>query len=251
MAFEDVRFRTADGVLLAGWVVPHPEPRGNVIFCHGHGRNRGHVAGLLGTLHGLELNVLAFDFRGHGDSEGHTSTFGDREVGDLVAAAGFLRARFPDKPLFLVGVSLGAAVVLQALRRLPEVHGVWSEGAFSQLDTVVENKFDLVPSRLRKPLVRAYHLIGFCDCGFHVGSINPVDALPGSAVPVCFCHGQRDELVPAEQGIDLYDACTGPKCCWWVANASHYNVRQRNRLEYLSRLRAFLAGLLEEAREKA
>jgi pimeloyl-ACP methyl ester carboxylesterase len=229
--FEDVRFRAADGARLAGWLVPHPRARGNVIFCHGHGRNRGHVAALLGTLHDLELNVLAFDFRGHGESEGHTSTFGAREVGDLVAAAGYLRVRFPDKPLFLVGVSLGAAVSLQALPALPDVAGVWSEGAFSRLDAVIDNEFALVPSALRKPLLHIYHRIGYFDCGFQVESINPIDTVRGATVPICFCQAQRDTLVPPEQGRDLFAACTGPKTCWWVANASHYNVRQRNHQE--------------------
>jgi hypothetical protein len=72
LAFEDVRFHTADGVELAAWLIPNPCSRGNLIFCHGHGRNRGHVAALLTTFHDLGLNVLAFDFRGHGDSDGYT-----------------------------------------------------------------------------------------------------------------------------------------------------------------------------------
>src|SRR5262249_15393538 len=93
LTFEDVRFRTADGVTLAAWLVPHSQARGNLIFCHGHGRNRCHVAGLLQTFHDLGLNVLAFDFRGHGDSEGHTSTFGQREVHDLLAAEAYLSKR--------------------------------------------------------------------------------------------------------------------------------------------------------------
>ena len=127
LAFEEVRFQTADGLRLAGWLVPHAGARGNVIFCHGHGRNRGHVAALLPTLHGMGLNVLSFDFRGHGESEGHTSTFGCREVDDLLAAESYLRGRCPGQPLFLVGTSLGAAVAIQALPRMPDVRGVWSE----------------------------------------------------------------------------------------------------------------------------
>ena len=130
LAYEDVRFRTGDGIELAAWLVPHPQPRGNLIFCHGHGRNRGHVAGLLQTFHELGLNVLAFDFRGHGDSAGHTSTFGRREVQDLLAAEVYLSERSPHQPLLLAGISLGAAVSLQALPQLPQVRGVWSEGAF-------------------------------------------------------------------------------------------------------------------------
>jgi hypothetical protein len=33
LAFEDIRFQSADGLELAGWVVPHERARGNVIFC--------------------------------------------------------------------------------------------------------------------------------------------------------------------------------------------------------------------------
>jgi pimeloyl-ACP methyl ester carboxylesterase len=240
IAFEDVRFRTADGVELAAWVIPHPEARGNVIFCHGHGRNRGHVAGLLPTLHDLGLNVLAFDFRGHGDSEGHTSTFGQREVQDVLAAAAYLRRRYPEKPLFLVGISLGAAVSLQALHQLPDVRGVWSEGAFSRFRHEIDHEFAWLPDGLRGPLVRGYWCVGWLDCGFWAPAVNPVDALKDVRVPICFCHAREDELVPLSEGEELYAAYAGPKWCWWVEGATHYDVRQQNREEYLGRLRGFV-----------
>ncbi len=246
LTYVDIRFRTADGLTLAGWVVPHPEAQGNVIFCHGHGRNRGHGNALLPTLHGLKMNVLLFDFRGHGDSEGHTSTFGAREVGDLVAAAGYMRVRFPGKPLFLVGVSLGAAVSLQALPLLPEVRGVWSEGAFGRLDRVVEHEFACLPGWLRRPLVAAYRGLGWLDCGLRIGRINPVRAIESVHVPAYFCHGQCDELVPPGEGESLYGAYHGPCWFWRVVGASHYRVRQRNHEEYLRRLRVFLQERLDE-----
>jgi alpha-beta hydrolase superfamily lysophospholipase len=244
LAFEDVLIRTADGVRLAAWFVPHGRARGNVVFCHGHGRNRGHVAGFLPTLHDLGLNVLAFDFRGHGDSEGHTSTFGHREVEDLVAAAGYLGRRCPDRPLFVVGVSLGAAVTLQALPRLPGVCGVWSEGSFARLDNVVANWFRWAPAPLRRLLVPLYGTLGRLDCGFWVSGVNPVDCLDRVRVPICFCHGRDDQLVPFADANALYDQYPGPRSCYWVEGGTHYNLRQRHRVEYLRRLRAFLADRL-------
>ena len=244
LAFEGVRIRTADGVSLAGWVIPAEQERGTVIFCHGHGRNRGHVAGLLPTLHNLSLNVLAFDFRGHGDSEGHTSTFGFREVDDLIAADAYVRDRFPDKPVFLIGVSLGAAVSLQALPHLPHVRGVWSEGSFARFSDVAANQFRLVPAILRGGLMEAYYRLGWLESGFWGPSANPVESLKGVSVPVYFCHGEKDELVPLAQGQTLFEAYGGPKWNWWVPGASHYNVRQKNREEYLRRLRGFLSGCL-------
>jgi fermentation-respiration switch protein FrsA (DUF1100 family) len=248
LPFEDVRFRTADGLRLAGWLVPHPQPRGNVLFCHGHGRNRGHAAALLTTLHGLRLNVLAFDFRGHGDSAGHTCTFGDREVGDVVAAAAYLRRRCPDQPLFVIGVSLGAAVALQALPQLPDVQGVWSEGCFARFSPVIEDRFTALPIPLRRPLLAAYDVLAALDVRFSPATVNPVCALSGSPVPICFCHGRCDELVPFAQAELLYEAHPGPKDRYWPEGGDHYNLRRR-REEYLGRLRGFLERRLNSARQ--
>jgi hypothetical protein len=35
LPFEDVRFLSRDGTRLAAWLMPHPEARANVIYCHG------------------------------------------------------------------------------------------------------------------------------------------------------------------------------------------------------------------------
>jgi fermentation-respiration switch protein FrsA (DUF1100 family) len=244
LAFANVRFRTSDGLELAGWVIPADRARGNVIFCHGHGRNRGHVAALLPTLHELGLNVLAFDFRGHGDSEGHTSTFGHREVADLMAAVAYLNEQYVEQPLILVGISLGADVLLQALPQLPQVQGVWSEGAFSRFANVADNQFAWVPACFRGELMQMYYRLGWLECGMWGPAISPIDRLSGLSVPIYFCHAQGDQLVPAAEGEDLYAAYRGPKWHWWVENATHYNVRQRNNAEYLRRLKTFVENCL-------
>jgi alpha-beta hydrolase superfamily lysophospholipase len=246
--FEEVRFQATDGARLAGWLVPHAQPCGNVVFCHGHGRNRGHVAGQLQTLHDMGLNVLAFDFRGHGDSEGHTCTFGQREVEDVRAAVRYLTNRFPNQPLILIGISMGAAVALQALPHLPHVDGVWCEGAFANLTSAVEQELWPVPIPLRPPLLGCYYVLGWLDTSVWAPAINPIDCLDGVSVPIYFCHAVKDEVVPIRDGKALYASYTGPKEAWWVQDASHYDVRQRDREEYLGRLRGFIEGCLSQGR---
>ena len=60
-------------------------------------------------------NTLVVDQRAHGRSGGTTITFGIRERLDCRSWAEYARQRFgPDTPVFLSGVSMGAATVLMA-----------------------------------------------------------------------------------------------------------------------------------------
>jgi hypothetical protein len=127
---------------------------------------------------------------------------------------------------------------------LSHVRGVWTEGAFARLSDAVEYKFALLPGFLREPLVRSYYVLGWLDCGLWGPAVNPVDCLRALHVPIYFCHGMRDELVPFAEGQMLYESYAGPKECWWVEGASHYNVRQRHAEEYVRRLRGFLKRCL-------
>jgi alpha-beta hydrolase superfamily lysophospholipase len=247
LAYEDVHFGTADGLELAGWLVPAGSARGNVLFCHGHGRNRGQGLSLLPTLHGLGLNVLAFDFRGHGDSPGRTTTFGRREVQDVLAAVGYLRERCPGLPLFVVGVSYGAAVSLQALPQMPDVRGVWSEGCFDRFGRVADHCFGVLPEAVRGPVLSAYEALLWLDTGAWLQESRPAAALAGLRVPIYFCHAQADDLVPWAGAESMYEGYAGPKWHFWAEGATHANIRQRCRAEYLRRLSAFLEERLAEA----
>src|SRR5205823_5411872 len=77
-----VRVPTADGLELHGWLLSQPDARALLVFCHGHKGNCGQVAHFLKVLRPLGFNVLACDFRGHGESPGHTAAFGLHETED-------------------------------------------------------------------------------------------------------------------------------------------------------------------------
>ena len=111
------------------------------------------------------------------------------------------RPAFRDKPVLLVGVSYGAAISLEALQRLPEVQGVWSEGSFGWLSHAVRRRLDCVPAVLLKPLVRMYYVLGKLDSGLWVPEVNPVHCLDGVRVPILFCHGEQDELAPFSDAL--------------------------------------------------
>lgn len=113
---RDLTVASRDGVPLRArwWAVPRP--RGTLLVAHGLGEHGGaysHLAEALGAA--LPIDVIAFDFRGHGRSPGRRGVVRRYEefLGDLDAMVSWVHSRRPDLPLFLLGHSNGGQVVLR------------------------------------------------------------------------------------------------------------------------------------------
>ncbi|MBL8800159.1 MAG: alpha/beta fold hydrolase [Planctomycetia bacterium] len=249
LAYEEVKFRTSDGMDIGGWWVPADEARGTVVFCHGHGGNRQQGHGLLPHFHALGLNVLTFDFRGHGWSSPAPASFGLNEVRDFWAAEAFAAQRAPGKPVYAFGVSYGAAVTMQALPQAKHVRAAWVESGFSRLSDVAHNRFRNLPDGFRDPLIFTYSVLILLDCGFWPLNANPIDHAANCRVPVFFCHGSEDGLIPIAQGHALYERYAGPKQCYWVEGAHHGSVSTVGGEEYMRRLKEFFEERLRAAAE--
>ena len=119
LRYEKVSFPTKDGLTLRGWLIPSPNgDKRTIIMCHGWGDNKGE---LLKQTHFLNehagFNLLYFDFRSHGESDGEITTIGGLETIDFDAAVTWIRKARPDlaDKLGVFGLSMGAAVTVAAL----------------------------------------------------------------------------------------------------------------------------------------
>jgi pimeloyl-ACP methyl ester carboxylesterase len=142
LAFEDLAFRSGDGVNLTGWWVPAPGAKGSVVMVHGLNRSRIEMVRRAPFVHQAGWNVLLVDLRHHGASGGDTTTFGVKEKGDVEAAVRLARERSPG-PVVVWGVSLGAASVVLAAAEDPEVAGVICDSSYRSLDDTVRHHLQL------------------------------------------------------------------------------------------------------------
>jgi pimeloyl-ACP methyl ester carboxylesterase len=120
MRVEEVRFPSADGVELAGWLLRGDPSQPAIILCHDNGESKSALVNLAIELRAAGFNLLLFDFRGHGDSDDERSTMGLHEKRDIFGAVDFLAERSGDQTrrLGVYGVGTGAhAAVLAALDR--------------------------------------------------------------------------------------------------------------------------------------
>ena len=107
--YKDIRFESADGVPLHGWLLcPRKEsPRGTILFLHGNAENIStHVQSVLWIVD-AGYEVFAFDYRGYGWSGGKPDIPGVHR--DARAAAA--------KLLSLPGVSAGPVRRVRAVDR--------------------------------------------------------------------------------------------------------------------------------------
>jgi pimeloyl-ACP methyl ester carboxylesterase len=142
LTFEDVTFKSSDGVELKGWWVPASEGRGTVVLVHGLNRSRIEMVRKVPFLHGAGWNALLFDLRHHGASGGEASTFGDRERLDVQAAKTFAAARAAG-PVVFWGVSLGAAAATLAAAGDPSVAGLVCDSTYRSLRDTVRHHLGL------------------------------------------------------------------------------------------------------------
>ena len=119
--FTDEAFHTADGVDLPvrTWIQWHGDPSrkplGIILALHGFNDHSGGLALPGSGLSRRGFRVYAYDQRGFGRAP-HTGIWPGSEqlIADLRTATRLLKARFPDQPLYLLGESMGGAVMMAA-----------------------------------------------------------------------------------------------------------------------------------------
>jgi alpha-beta hydrolase superfamily lysophospholipase len=205
---EEVEFRSDDGLTLRGTLLLQSGRAPAVVVCHGLGANR--AAFFEHALLAAELgcHALIFDFRAHGESDGHVTTLGADEVRDVAAAVAMLRRRpeVGDVPVLLLGVSMGGATALRAAATVGAA-GVFAESAFADLADMAAGQL-VGPESVRRFVVGAIALAARLQPGIDLASVSPfaaLSALPDS-IGVVLVHAGDDAVIPLAQGQRLATA---------------------------------------------
>ena len=137
-ALEADRIIATDGYALPlhRWT-PESEPRGVMLAIHGFNDYGGAFSVLADDFTANGFALYAYDQRGFGDAAPRGVWPGQELlVDDAIVAVRLLRQRYPERPLFMLGKSMGGAVTMLALTRddAPSVAGsilvapaVWGE----------------------------------------------------------------------------------------------------------------------------
>lgn len=256
-----LKFVTRDGLALGLSRWEAEDPSAIIVAFHGMNDYAGFIRGPAAYWQEHGVSTYALDQRGFGRSP-NTGLWagGDALVADLQDITATVRALHPGKPVFLLGESMGGAVVLAALSRpqAPEVDGVilvapavWGWSTMNLLyrsalwlvahtlpdERLTGSGLKITPSDNiealrdlgRDPLVikptrtdAVYGLVGLMDEALlNAGQIK--------RPPLLLLYGQRDEIVPREPIERLVAALDPPPRIVLYPNGYHLLMRDLQR----------------------
>ncbi|MBL8794489.1 MAG: alpha/beta fold hydrolase [Planctomycetia bacterium] len=240
LPYEEVTL-AADGLQLAAWHLPAAAPeRPVVVVCHGLGANKQNFLPVAQLLHGLDYHVIIFDFRGHGDSDGRTFSFGVRESADVRAAVEQARALHPASKMYGLGYSVGGSALLKAAAELPDGQGfdrLVLDSTFARAEDVALHSMLWFFGPVKRPVWFVGRCWGQVFTGVDVGTHNPEDYLAQLTCPVLLIHGDADDMIPPSQAARLQTTAGRHGQLWLVADAGH--LQPMGHPAYRERLQQF------------
>lgn len=241
LPYDSISFTSLDAIALRGWFVRAPNPRGTVIFCHGYAGSKAPDLQYVPHFHARGYNVLLFDFRAHGESDGDKSSLVYYERQDLLGAIAYLQQQGIHQ-VGLLGFSMGAAVAIATAPLSEVVRAVVADSGFAELKTILatymQNKG--MPRFIAYVMSRLMIWLAGLYLGCSLPESDPLRWVSRLAPrPLFLIHGERDRSVPASDARRLYEAAGQPKELWLAPNADHRAVDQLYPDEYMARVLNF------------
>ena len=243
LAFEDVEFQSGDGTALRGWFIParSTTATSTVVICPGANGSMDADTAFLPWFHNFDLNVLIFNWRAHGRSDGHIVTLGYDERYDLIAAVEYAKARGAHK-IGVLGLSLGGAVALSTAAICPDIDAVATDSAFVHIVTAVAAGLSErgLPDGVSYPIARLLIITAGLRLGKDLFQADPVRWIDRvTPRPVLLIYGERDPFAPRAEVELLYRRAGEPKEIWRVPQAAHREIQTLEPDAYRERLTRF------------
>jgi alpha-beta hydrolase superfamily lysophospholipase len=248
LSFEEVAFPSRDGITIRGWLIPADERRATVVICPGYFGSMHSDLGYVPWLCDAGYDVLLFDWRGRGRSDGNATSIGILERRDLLGAVDWLAGRGVNR-LGVLGFSMGGAVAVAASPLAPNIAAVVADSPFARVgDTIVAGMVRRsLPEAVAQLAAPAIIWSAGLQLGVDLTVINPTRWAAFLGAPLLLMHGERDPYLPPEAARELFSLAPEPKELWSVAEAGHRELYRQRPEAYQARVLAFFRQWLDGA----
>lgn len=234
-----------DGLRLHAQFVPRENAKGTILFFHGYRSSWAiDFAVSLPFYHAQGYNLFIVDQRAHGGSEGRFITFGVRERYDVLSWATYAGQMLgAEHPLFLAGLSMGAATVMMAscFAFPANVRGIVADCGYTEPYAIMKHVMrSYMPHAPAGPVLAVTNVGTKLIAGYGLHEASALDAVAHAKYPILFIHGKADTFVPCQMSQQAYDACTSEKTIVLVDGAEHGRSYLTDRPRVQSALENFL-----------
>ncbi len=229
---HDGRVEVEPGVSV-GYSLYLAEPQSPLILLfHGNGEVARDYDSIAPLYTDLGISLLVADYRGYGWSDGlptASSLVRDaplvfEALGQIVQEAG---SKVPQR-VFVMGRSLGSAAAIEVARRQEAIAGL-----------IIESGFAHTVRLLARLGVVLENLDEAQDVFANLAKISQI------RLPTLVIHGQADMLIPASEGVALYEGSVAPydeKQLVVIPGAGHNNLLAVGAATYFGAIRDFVLG---------
>lgn len=219
---EKFTMKTKDNLILKGLIIRTNEnSNGTIIFSHGISCTHGMMIKNVELFIKNKFNVVLFDQRRHGDSEGKFSSYGYYEKEDLSLFVDYVKNQLKeDKLIGVIGESMGGSIALQMLEINKNVDFIIAESAFSDLEK-------LLKIQLKEKYKVPYFIFGklasffsYIKHGFSFKEIKPIEVIKNTNIPILFIHGTEDKTTPYRMSVEMAKASKNSRL-YLIRGAEH------------------------------
>lgn len=248
---KKVSIQTFDGLTLRGRYYEISPDAPIEIMMHGYqGNSERDLSGGIFRAMNIGHNVLIYDHRGSGKSDGRIITFGINESRDCRSWINYVLTEInPDAKIILSGVSMGGAtaMITAGYDDLPDnVVGIVADCGYTSAKAIIKKVMrDMkLPAGLLYPFVQ----LGARIYGrFNIDEFSPIDQVKKAKMPIIFVHGDKDDFVPIEMSKENYEACGSKvKKLLIIKGAAHGLAYPIAKDEYLKELKEFFAPVTNQ-----
>ena len=225
LPFESADIISFDGLRLhADFLRGEPGTKVTMIFCHGYKSEAAFdFAAMYDFYRSLGYNLVYLNMRAHGKSGGKYIGFGVLDRFDVQSWAKKVAELFPDTSIFLHGMSMGAASILQSadLELDPAVCGIIADCGFSSTNEVFRNLVGGLYHLPATPFVDIFEAVNRMTAGYGFTDADSVRSMEKSRLPLAYICGDCDRYVPLDMAMRIYNACVQDKVLLIAEGAGH------------------------------
>ncbi len=242
LPYENVTFPTEEDLMLQGWYIDNNETKRTIVLTPGRGTNKWDILeeGPVDHLFKNGFDILLFDPRSTGQSDGTKYGFGYYESQDIINAAKFLLEEKGASTVGVWGGSAGASAAIMAALESNKIDAIVADSPYANLQMAASSYRKFEEDAGLQIFFPLYMGIARLALDFDLGAETNLTArVPNLTTPLFLIHGLADKALDPLNSQMLYEKTGGPRRLWLAEGAWHVGTFEVYPEEYRKRVTCF------------